>query len=530
MIKNRNITSAMLLFTLFLGGCVEQEMDSPVHGDSFTIEVSDGGFLSADAGVATRAAEDGFKTVFTSGDRLGLIVTDGSSSRLVINNKAFTFDGTKWTDAGGSLDITYNSSYHYLVYYPYSENMDGKKTEDEIKSAFTPKADQRNYADYTASDLMIGTGGTFNTAGNILRMELKHVGTMLILAPQYTYEWKGQAYNWALDNFSDGGLVIGDNVYVPWQSGTNETRLLLPVSELSSGSIRYFYTQDGQKKTGTAEISSGQQGKYQWIVPETSEYTLAPGAVYYADGTLLPSDAGYTGSTPIGIVYSTDVSRIGTEATKVLEGQGITPRGLVMALTNASEGCRWGDNSTDENSGGHEEDPFYENTDKVNKMYANVDGYGETHWIIKTYGSNGNSSLQGTYTAFYHANRYGTIDSGTAQYAAPANTTGWFIPGMGQWWDILSNLGGIDLTGKQEDAGGSTSISGAATTAVVNMNKYLQKISDATTFSTNTYFWSSSEYRGYAACDVSFYSYGDLGLGNNGKRYSGSRVRCSFAF
>ena len=83
----------MLLFILFLSGCAEQEMDSPIHGDSFTIEVSDGGFLSADAGVTTRAVEDGFKTVFTSGDRLGLIVTDGGS-QLVIDNKAFTFDGT----------------------------------------------------------------------------------------------------------------------------------------------------------------------------------------------------------------------------------------------------------------------------------------------------------------------------------------------------------------------------------------------------------------------------------------------------
>lgn len=525
MIKNRYITSAVLLFTLFLGGCVEQEMESPIHGDSFTIEVSDGGFLSADADMTTRTIEDGFKTVFTGGDRLGLIVT-GDGNQSVIDNKAFTFDGTKWTDAGGSQNITYDASYRYLVYYPYSETMNGKKTEDEIKSAFTPTADQRNYTDYTASDLMIGTGGVFNASENILKMELKHVGTMLILAPKYTYEWKGKAYNWVPDNFSDGGLVIGDNVYVPWQSSTKETRLLLSASELSPGSIRYFYTQDGQKKTGTAAISGGEQGKYQWIVPETSVYTLAPGAVYYADGTLLPSAAGYTGSTPIGIVYSTDPSRIGAEATKVLKGQGITPRGLVMALTNASEGCRWGEYNKDENNGGVEGEPFYENTDKVNKMYDNVDGYGETHWIIDKYGS---TTLQDTYSAFYHANRYGTTDSGTAQYAAPANTTGWFIPGMGQWWDILSNLGGIDLTGKQGDTSGYTSISGAASIAVDNMNKYLEKISGATTFSKGTYFWSSSECNGNYACNVYFNSNGLLYLDNLSKSDS-YRVRCSFAF
>ena len=529
MIKNRYTTSAMLLFILFLSGCAEQEMDSPIHGDSFTIEVSDGGFLSADAGVTTRAVEDGFKTVFTSGDRLGLIVTDGGS-QLVIDNKAFTFDGTKWTDAGGSQNITYDASYRYLVYYPYSETMNGKKTEDEIKNAFTPKADQRNYADYTASDLMIGTGGMFNTAGNILRMELKHVRTMLILAPKYTYEWKGQTYNWVPDNFSEGGLVIGDNVYVPWQSGTNETRLLLSVSELSSGSIRYFYTQGGQKKTGTAVISGGQQGKYQWIVPETSVYTLAPGAVYYADGTLLPSAAGYTGSTPIGIVYSTDVSRISTAAKQALKEKGVdTPHGLVMALTNASDGCRWGEYGKDENSGGADGEPFKADTDKLYKMYDNVDGYGETHWIIDTYGRSGNTALQNTYTAFYHASRYGTAESSTEKYAAPSNTTGWFIPSMGQWWDILSNLGSVNLTGYQSSQENSKYIDGAGRIAVDNMNRYLEKISGATQFSTGTYFWSSSEYDGYRACYVNFDSRGSLDLGWRIKA-SSSRVLCSFAF
>ena len=529
--KNRYTTGAALLFTLFLGGCAEQEMDSPVHGDSFTIEVSDGGFLSAESHVTTRAVENGFKTVFTSGDRLGLIVTDGSN-QLVINNKAFTFDGAKWTDAGGSQDITYNSGCQYLVYYPYSETMDGKTTADGIIAAFTPKADQRTYADYTASDLMIGTGGTFNIAGNILRMELKHVQTMLILAPQYTYEWKGQTYNWVPDNFSDGGLVIGDNVYVPWQSGTNETRLLLSASELSSGSIRYFYTQGGQQKTGTAVISSGQQGKYQWIVPETSVYTLAPGAVYYADGTLLPSAAGYTGSTSIGIVYSTDVSRIGTAAKQALKEKGVnTPHGLVMALTNASDGCRWGDNGKDENSGGANGAPFKENTGTLQKQYNNVDGYGETHWIIDTYGRNGNTALQNTYTAFYHASRYGTAESSSEKYAAPFNSTGWFIPSMGQWWDILSNLGNVNLDEHKADTNkDNVSISGAASTAVANMNRYLEKISGATPFSTDTYFWLSSEFRGNDACDVGFRDNGGLYLGWNDKRSRTPRLRCSFAF
>lgn len=474
MMKNRYTTSAVLLFTLFLGGCAEQEMDSPVHGDSFTIEVSDGGFLSADAGVTTRAVENGFKTVFTSGDRLGLIVTDGSN-QLEIDNKAFTFDGTKWTDAGGSQNITYDASYRYLVYYPYSETMNGKKTEDEIKNAFTPKADQRSYADYTASDLMIGTGGVFNTAGNILRMELKHVRTMLILvAPQYTYKWKEQTYNWIPDNFSDGGLVIGNNVYVPWQSGTNETRLLLSASELSSGFIRYFYTQDGQKKTGTAKISSGQQGKYQWIVPETSVYTLAPGAVYYADGTRLPSAAGYTGSTPIGIVFKTGAGEgdnisnytASTFADNVIHG-------YVVALKNIDGGRKsWGNIS---NVSLH--------TDNTN-FY----GYSNTQVIKNAAGYD-----EANFWACYHAVNYAP--------AAPASgTSGWYLPSLGEYnalWQVygeiqskLTAAGGTDMkiswgfywtTSKKNSSAacvdfGAWSATGSFTNAINTDNAYVRPV------------------------------------------------------
>ena len=101
---------------------------------------------------------------------------------------------------------------------------------------------------------------------------------------------------------------------------------------------------------------------------------------------------------------------------------------------------------------------------------------------------------------------------------------------MGQWWDILSNLGKIDLTSYQGDTGSSTSIPGAAQTAVANMNTYLLKISGATPFRIDTYFWSSSEFHGYGACYVRFNS--DVGLRLNwiSKRNSISRLRCSFAF
>nr|DAE76500.1 MAG TPA: Fimbrillin-like [Caudoviricetes sp.] len=252
------------------------------------------------------------------------------------------------------------------------------------------------------------------------------------------------------------------------------------------------------------------------------------------EGYLIPGDIAQLTeerqAACIGIVYSTDVNRIGKAAKEVLTDKGITPHGLVMALTNASNSCNWGKVRNDENSNGSEGEPFKENTDKVYKMYKNVDGYGETHWIIDTYGRDGNTALQNTYTAFYHTSRYGTAESNTGKYAAPSNTTGWFIPSMGQWWDILSNLGKIDLTSYRNSADSYADIGHTVPTAVDNINTYLQKISDATPFSTNTYFCSSSEHDDFSACNVLFHSNGDLGLHYSGKDRSDRRLRCSFAF
>ena len=258
----------------------------------------------------------------------------------------------------------------------------------------------------------------------------------------------------------------------------------------------------------------------------------AVGDFYMSDGTLVGKDETLTPMQKdacIGIVYSTDASRIGEAAKKALKAKGVTPHGLVMALTNASEGYKWGEYSKDENSGGGTGDPFKENTDQLQKQYSNIDGYGETRWIIDTY-TNSGTTLRYTYSAFYYASRYGTADSNTDQYATPSNTTGWFIPSMGQWWDILSNLGGIDLSTYRNKTDDSTSISGAAPIAVNNMNQYLEKINGAMKFSTYTAFWSSSERNGYGACYVNFYSNGNLGLRNLNKSNSDGRVRCSFAF
>lgn len=251
---------------------------------------------------------------------------------------------------------------------------------------------------------------------------------------------------------------------------------------------------------------------------------LKPGDFYYSDNTT--SDGGYreysdgtyiqedgfvpvlnnpdTGAarTVIGIVFSIDLNRMGTAAKEALAAKGVTtPHGLVMALTHTTT-CPWGDAAVDENSGGTAGEPFVFNRTTVMQTYQNVDGYAETKWIIDNHAD----ALQTTYTAFYHTNRYGTAaDASSSKYQAPQQSTGWFIPSTGHWWDILSNLGKLDLSPYRTNdtasdplpnfSGSSPGGEDIVNSVINHINFYLNKIEGASSIEESHAgrYWTSSE-------------------------------------
>lgn len=513
---------------------------TPQPGDALAVTITASDFVT-DGDPDTRATDKGPVTTFEDGDRVGIIILDKDKQPLY-NNIPYKYvsSSQKWVATDTEKGACYYDpqAYTYIVYYPYSAKADDCKSESDLKAIFKPQTDQSRKEDYRASDLMVSTT-TSATPLKSLKVELKHVYASISLAPKaYTLDdgksTKGNA------KVSDVNLTIGDNFYVPYQATDGSLRCIVPTDITPSG-IRCFYTFRGITYGNTINISAPVAANTRYTsAPEiTNEtYTLDDAKVgdFYCkknkdEGYLIPSEVALTGDQKdacIGIVYCTDIACIGQAARDVLTSKSVTPHGLVMALTNASSSdCQWGNYGIDENSSGVVGTPFQDNTSTLRKQYNNVDGYGETHWILKNYSG---ADLQDTYTAFYHASRYGTGDSGTAKYAAPANTTGWFIPSMGQWWDILSYLGGIKLDEYRGSGNQVAAISGAALTAVDNMNKYLEKISDATMFSTGTCFWSSSEDSSNLACYVDFGSSGDLYLYDRSKDYSYVKVRCVFAF
>lgn len=510
--------------------------------DALVLTVSAGDFVT-DGNTVTRAADDGATTTFENDNKVGVIILDDEGN-LLSNNVPYKYNDGIWAfdDSEGKPQCYYdNQAKTYIVYYPYSTTADDVTDEAVLKSKFAPKEDQSKEDDYRASDLLVWT----STSGPLktLTAELKHAYASVSVSPNIKYtlqDGNSTEVICALSQISDVSLAIEDNsAYKFYPAEDGSYRYILP-TDFSSGDASCTLTFNEKKYSSTMTFSTS--------VSANTRYTFVPiviGGVYGLDkvqigdfyckdskdeGYLIPGDilslTDAQQEACIGIVYSTDASRIGTAATEALKKNGVTsPHGLVMALTSASDNALWGPYRTDENSGGSEGEPFKANTDQVNKMYANVDGYGETHWIIE----NHSDVLQNKYAAFYYASLYGT--NGTEKYAAPSNTTtGWFIPSIGQWWDIMSNLCKIDLADKQEDTDPYPTLDDLSKTAVANMKKYLQKISSAT-FSLGNYFWSSSEYSNIRACYVGFGSYGGfLYLNYCNKDTDGRGVRCIFAF
>lgn len=523
-----------LLCTSVLCGCAnDDEQIRSTDGSTLTVHATANGFASAD-GVNTRASESGYTTTFTEGDRIGVFAVKDGRAIEDCKNVPLIYNGTGWEGT-----VYYYTGAKYFAYYPYDASMSDKTSVEEIVNTFIPQSDQSTNENYTKSDLM--TADVVSPSNKRLNFHFEHKMSLIeISLPLQKYITPDA------DRYEYSSPVIGATFSIvsgsgqqritPYKMGGGVYRYIVPagVSHTVGGE---FQTGDGKtieyNKPGLSLVA----GKYKRLnvsydgAPsgEPQVRAIAAGDYYYSDGSICPGDASNPPSENcIGIVFSTDVSRIGQAAKKELEAKGITPHGLVMALTNASNDCKWGFRPKDENAA--DGAPFKDNTESLSKQYHNIDGYAETHWIIDTYKNDG-STLKDTYSAFYYARLYGTAE--TAKYAAPTHTTGWFIPSMGQWWDILSNLGKVDLGSykNSEDSSKEIYANSAAYIAVDNMNKYLNKITDVDTFNTTDLsFWSSSEFGYNEACYMGFNGSSIFLSYYFKNEYSNVRVRCVLAF
>ena len=491
-----NIHKKILYWTMYMilpccvTGCISNA--EVVKGQSYplAVSVSDYGFTSASGTKATtRATESGYVTTFAKGDQIGLFVVN-SSNTVETANLCLTYDGTKWNYPTGTIlyyDNTANK--RYFAYYPYQSTLTGAPTTSIATDAatffataiadWTPATDQSSQVNYTASDLMVGTGSIGALLSNVTRpMSFNMNHQMALVDMNFPY------YYLSTDNNYTYTLGLTCNGFKPLHISNGNYRYI--IKPATSTSIWGYYCTTTSANTNQIfnKAFTVSAGTYQTMnvdnTATSTSYTMNIGDYYLNDGSVIPNATTnkYLLSKAIGVVFDTSTSTTD-------QGYGWT-HGYALALTNAATNACWSLNENDEAltnyQGGY------------TTFISNKDGYTESQTIK----NNGHDAFtKDNYPAFWYALNYGTNNEpSTTSYASPKVSSGWFLPSIGQWYDIVTNLGNLSTTPTNYGTGNDISwcqwydVNGSNYPSIcaTNINNYLSTLKNS---GCNTDYFSS---------------------------------------
>lgn len=257
---------------------------------------------------------------------------------------------------------------------------------------------------------------------------------------------------------------------------------------------------DGGTATITAVTPNGCSASCTVMVIIPPQEKPKIGDYYYSDGTwsdggLLSIDAGglnpvwadpkpapEPGKTVVGIVFQTDPERIADSD----KANGHT-RGYAVAVRNA----HGPDKLTTCWSFDYEFDCL-KNAKTSDVWYWNVNGYVETMTVRDTYGADISQCPAFDWTL------------NDFPLAAPAGTSGWFLPSTGQLWDMIANLCGhevaavmLDWSTQKLNAGYGYASETVSYDTLERFNRTLSQLSAA---DKEELFITSSEF--YSTCSL----------------------------
>ena len=255
----KKITYTLLLLAVLLCGCSREDEVLPEKGMPLKLKITDAGFFSGDDAPGTRTKEQNYVTTFKAGDRIGITTLaygyDGDNIIDGVDNIPFQFDGTSWIPESNTK-INYYKNVTYIAYYPYDPGMTGKRSEQAIIDAFTPKLDQYRDYDYAASDLLVATG-TADKATLTLSFKFRHAMTMVSF----------NASNSATGPGVDLGASLTINEYRPHLAAAeNNTYKYLMKPSNQSVMIKYEF---GEYYKSWFDLEAGKYYHYTLPIPSS---------------------------------------------------------------------------------------------------------------------------------------------------------------------------------------------------------------------------------------------------------------------
>lgn len=520
----------ILKYTLFLSlvllcACGSDEEWATVaqqHRSALELRIGISDFTTYGDAPSTRASDSGATTTFENGDRVGVIVLEGSALKgnnlpYIYNDGSWSFDANQVNSensstngSGGNKSLYYYDSkatdVTYIVYYPYSTAADGVTTIDGLKSKFTPKENQQSAAAYRVSDLMTWQSVTSTAPLKKLAATLHHAYNSVSLLPVVHYTFNGKDFYYLSSGISDVNFVIGDKLYLPYAAADGSYRCILP-SGLTEGDVRCFCTFDDKTYSKVLTVSSESSaasnirysstqkvsaGDYTLAMAQVGDFYCRSGDGNSSTGYLIPRDAASLTTEQkaacLGIVMkvSKDGSGAWEDKDDYKQKDGSTSmstiHGYVLALKDGNGGntCAWS--------------PYDIQVSTNQEQYTLFRGYSNTQ-TIKTYVSQNHKNLQSDFPATYYA----TVGY-EASYPAPSNSSGWFLPSAGQCWYWCQNRDALKQS--MDKAGGD---------------------------GWQNCYWSSSERDLARYAWVVFFYYGDVSYDNKDRNYN-NWVRSCLAF
>lgn len=449
-----HILWAAAVIPLALASCRQEVVPGETDGSDaqpFLITVTDGGYASEttdDTGKAgSRATENGYTTAFTAGDQCGLYIVRGTE--IVYNNVCLTAtegtDGSLVWQAPAGTDLYGGvANERYFLYYPYQTDMTDKVTVANaasdaaaaffapLVSGWQPKADQSDYADYTASDLMTAAGTvTANADGTLsLSFPMAHRMAMAVIEmPETVYKFTNLP---TVPDYTIAASADFSSENKPCLMSDGSYRYLVnPVAQGEGATIAGSYDDGNREFTITPSIETA--GKYKTYKVDGGykeiTHTLQAGDFYLKDGTLLSKDTPLTDEQKAacaGIVCWVGDATATDPALKRDFPQ--CTHGLVVSLKQTKS--VWQNNSASttiqswaEDQDFYKQGGYYALNKDVGSGYdspGGIQGYNNTQ-ILKEYNKS-------EYAANYPVTILNSFDEITEGIILPNVTSGWYLP------------------------------------------------------------------------------------------------------
>lgn len=475
--------------------------------------------LDLAGGPSTRTPlELGNVTQFSKGDAIGIFAVRNGAIVDAVNNIKLTFVKTgletgDWNPPAGT-QLYWSEGVTYIAYYPYKDGITINATlsADEIirslaqNDKLQPVADQSTPAQYTACDLMTAIGEydsnatdpILGTMRKAIKLKFSHQFALLVLKPQARFKYISPTPEVFTYRSVDAGTVVDVTAKNVKLNGVDACKM-------DDGSYRAIvFPKENQQIAGsytTTDITSNMDKNLTYSGKSTNflagncytlevtsplaasekERSLAPGdfVFFNTDRTkieICPGDLIFEGGKipgyeqAVGMVITCDKSKM-TDA----EGNANGWKNAYVMGLETIKNVSWG------TADGNTEIPYLTRTDPI-ETYMN--GYTDTEKIL---------AKPGFGTAFEELKKYRDSNPLPNNICSP-----WFIPSIGQWYDVLVNICGKNpKTDFNYPTGTGWEDTQYGTETIEKLTRQLSKVDSSLGDWTNFryIFWCSTQYK-----------------------------------